>query len=357
MSETILHLDGEGRPIESGEALDIENFPTLLAYLLRQGHIRAEETPRSRLLAGGVSNRVVIVERPNGEAFVLKQALEKLRVAADWRSDPSRIQREALALRWLERLMPPGVVMPLLWEDKTHHVLAMRAAPAPHDNWKTMLLAGRIVEQKHARQFGQMLGRLHGAAYERRDELQAIFADTTFFEELRLRPFYEHAAARRPEAAAFSRALAEETRLMRLTLTHGDYSPKNILVHRGRLILLDHEVVHFGDPAFDVGFALAHLLGKANHLWTLRPVFARAARQFWSAYRASLGARPLIDGLEARAARHTLGCLLARVDGKSPLEYLDEPARARQRAAALSLMARPPKTISVLVRLFLSSIA
>ena len=86
------------------------------------------------------------------------------------------------------------------------------------------------------------------------------------------------------ESADFYRRLISDTRRRRLTLVHGDYSPKNILVRDGRLVLLDHEVIHFGEPAFDLGFAMAHLLSKAHHLPRFRDEFAEATEIFWSSY-------------------------------------------------------------------------
>jgi hypothetical protein len=69
--------------------------------------------PIVRVLAGGISNRTVLVDRPEvGEAWVVKQALPKLRVVVDWFSDPERIHREALGLRWLEELAPSGTITP-----------------------------------------------------------------------------------------------------------------------------------------------------------------------------------------------------------------------------------------------------
>src|SRR5205085_10022401 len=134
-----------------------------------------------------------------------------------------------------------------------------------------------------------------------------------------------------------------DTRARRLTLVHGDYSPKNILVREGRLILLDHEVIHWGEPAFDLGFAMTHLLSKAHHLPQHRAAFADATRQFWRSYCEALGdAVPWRADLEPHAVRHTLGCLLARVAGRSPLEYLGEDERRRQRDVVLSLTGQPP---------------
>src|SRR6185369_10208057 len=116
-------------------------------------------------LALGVSNRTVLVERPNGEAWVVKQALKKLRVAVEWYSSPERIHREALGMRWLAQLAPPGSTTELIFEDQASHILAMTAVPQPHENWKIRLLAGRL-ETGQAEQFGRLLGTIHRAAYE-----------------------------------------------------------------------------------------------------------------------------------------------------------------------------------------------
>jgi 5-methylthioribose kinase len=328
--------------------LDIERPDALLAYLRRAGHIPANEQPVIRNLAGGVSNRTVLVERPSGEAWVLKQALKKLRVAVEWYSSPERIHREALGMRWLAQLAPPGASTRLIFEDHASHVLAMEAVPQPHENWKTLLLAGRL-ETGHVEEFGRLLGTIHRAAYERRAQIAAAFNDRSFFETLRIEPYYVYTWSQIPETAQFYDALIGETRARRLTLVHGDYSPKNILVYQGRLVLLDHEVIHFGDPAFDLGFALAHLLSKAHHVHDMRAAFAAAAGDYWRTYRAALGDVPWSSDLEPRTVRHTLGCLLARVAGRSTLEYLDGEERARQCAAALVLMRQPPVSVADLV--------
>jgi hypothetical protein len=120
------------------------------------------------------------------------------------------------------------------------------------------------------------------------------------------------------------------------------------------LILLDHEVVHFGDPGFDLGFSLTHLLSKAHRICTHREAFATAALRYWSAYRESCQDSARIRALEPRAVRHTLGCLLARVAGRSPLEYLNARERRVQREGVLRLMQRPPASVSDLVSEFIA---
>jgi hypothetical protein len=148
-----------------------------------------------------------------------------------------------------------------------------------------------------------------------------------------------------PAAAAFLDELIATTRGRRLAVVHGDYSPKNVLVHAGRLVVLDFEVIHWGDPAFDLGFGLTHLLSKAHHVRDRRAEFGRFAPVFFREYREALGDVPWAGDLEPHAIRHTLGCLLARACGRSPLEYLDAAARERQRDAVLALIARPPARV------------
>jgi 5-methylthioribose kinase len=332
------------------DALDIEDAPALLAYLRRTGRIAPGEQPRIAILRGGVSNRTVRVERESGEAWVLKQALAKLRVPVDWFSSPERIHREAAGLEWLARLAPPGSIAPLLFEDRERHLLAMQAVPQPHENWKTMLLAGRICPD-HFRQFATLLATIHRDAYGRADFAE-VFGDRGFFESLRLEPYYGYSAQQEPAAAAFLDSLIRETLACRITLVHGDYSPKNILIHDRRLVLLDHEVIHFGDPAFDLGFSLTHFLSKAHHLPALRREFVSAAREYWRVYADALGAPGWAADLEPRAVRHTLACLLARVAGRSPLEYLDPAERVRQRDAVLRIMPSAPARIADLISMF-----
>lgn len=337
-------------------SVDIENAESLRAYLRDSGRVGEVEALEIRTLAGGVSNKTVLVRRRSAEAWVLKQALPKLRTKADWFSDPARIRREALGLEWLPKLAPPRTITPLVFRDDSQNLLAMEAVPEPHENWKTMLLAGRV-EEDLVSQFGTLLGTIHRSAHERRDELQGIFDERGFFESLRLEPYYAYTAEQVPVARRFLHDLIEQTRARRFTLVHGDYSPKNVLVCDGRLMLLDHEVIHWGDAAFDHGFALAHFLSKAHHLAQHREMFGEAAVLFWQRYREAVGDVPWVGDLELAAVRSGLGCLLARVAGRSPLEYLSPAERERQAKAVVLLMENPPPTVDRLTSRFVEEIS
>ena len=335
--------------------LDIEEPAALLAYLRQAGHIAPAEAPTLRRLAGGVSSRTVLVQRASGEAWVLKQSLARLRVSVEWLSDPRRIHTEATALRWLQQLAPAGAVPGLVFEDHVEHLLAMRAVPQPHANWKTVLLAGGLA-QRHVLAFGQLLATIHRRSAERLGEIAPDFKDTSFFESLRLEPYYRYTARQVPAAAGFLNQLIEKTLARRLALVHGDYSPKNVLLYGDQPILLDYEVAHIGDPAFDLGFSLTHLLSKAHHLGSQRAAFGQAALDYWAAYSQTLGDVAWRPELEARAVQHTLGCLLARVAGRSPLEYLSAGERTRQQSAVVALLPDPPLTIEALTGRFLKQL-
>ncbi len=330
--------------------MDIEDSEQLLAYLSARGESSNLEI---KTLSGGVSNRVVLVSWPSGVSWVIKQALSKLRVAVDWYSSPERIHVEALALHYLNEL---GVAVPRLeFEDRQHHLLAMDAVPLPHDNWKLLLLSGHVVPA-HVHSFAEMLASIHTRSSARRTELEPVFRDTSVFESLRLEPYYGYTAEQVPEVSGFLHGLIDATRTHRLCLVHGDFSPKNVLVRDGQLILLDHEVCHWGDPAFDIGFALTHLLSKAHHVRGSRASLRQSCLAFWRTYESIVRSQVWAAELKARAVSSVLGCLLARVAGRSPLEYLGELERVRQRAVVVAMIRRRPRSIPSLVEGFVEQL-
>lgn len=333
--------------------LDVENHAQLLDYLRERNCLESGAHVECHTLAGGVSSRTVLVRPVRGRVagWVIKQSLAKLRTPVDWFCDPARIQREAQALRTLNRLLPSEAVPDFEFYDDQHKLLAMSAVPQPHRNWRDELLAGHI-DTRLVQQFGELLATLHHSALGQAERLSEEFADTQYFEHLRVEPYYEFTAHELPAAAPFLNQLVGSTRTRKRTLVHGDYSPKNILHHRGRLVLVDHEVAHWGDPAFDVGFALTHLLSKANHLPDCREQFGHAAREFWTSYAQAIPANPLLSGLDTAVVRHTLGCLLARVAGRSQLAYLTPDASVRQQKIVCELMGEVPHSTERMISEF-----
>lgn len=337
-------------------SIDIEDKEQLSEYLSKRVPELAEgdETLEVTRLSGGVSNRTMLVNLSAGRSWVVKQALEKLRVPVDWHCDPNRIHREALGMQLLRRLLPAGTVPGLVFEDRQNHLIIMEAVREPFETWKRRLLDGRLApgEIQH---FARILASIHSGGARMLPNLAPELSDLSYFQALRLEPYYEFTAARLPEAAGLLNDLSEGYEREQHTLVHGDFSPKNILIRGRQMILLDHEVIHVGDPAFDLGFSLTHLLSKAHHLHELRSVFLEAARAYWANYRRAVpvALRSEWGGdFEKRVVRHTMACLLARAAGRSQLEYLTDGEKERQVAAVTGLLARRPTRVDELAACF-----
>jgi thiamine kinase-like enzyme len=170
------------------------------------------------------------------------------------------------------------------------------------------------------------------AASWQNPEAERLFGDQTVFDELRIDPYYRYTAARCPEAAGYIGRLMERSGKRRVSLVHGDWSPKNLLVDGSEVWVIDWEVIHFGDPSFDVAFLLNHLLMKSIAIPQYRLELKGLAREFIDALATEWAAEAALELLPA--------LLLARVEGKSPAEYLDAAMQRRARALALDLMQR-----------------
>lgn len=323
--------------------MNIENTHDLLDYLNNRGFIHADTEIRVTPLTGGVSNRTVKLDF-NGNSWVLKQALEKLRVEGAWFSPPERIYHEAEAIRWFENHLP-GTCPKLVFEYRDHYILAMEAVPEPFENLKDILMSS-APKAAYFEKAGELLGQIHQAGLDRQT-IPKIFHDTRFFESLRIEPYYQECREQIQQTSSFFDQLIKETRADRFTFTHGDYSPKNLLVKRDQLILLDHEVAHFGDGTFDLGFFMAHLMSKANYKSLYRQQFLTGCKEFFNSYRHASGG--ISADREQKAIKHTIGCFLARVCGLSQLEYLDGHQRNLQKSIALRLIRDTPVTVYELV--------
>lgn len=303
-----------------------------LAYACRRGLIGHEgAAARVEKLAGGVSCEVLRIHRPDAEPIVLKQALPKLRVAAEWHSDPARIEREVLVMGLARRALGARHVPEVLDYDPENFIYAMASAPLTAVNWKQELLAGRL-DEGLADQCGMLLARFHAIAPEGRDA--ELLRDKSFFYQLRLEAYLEHSARRAPEVSAELLRLARELEEARLCLTHADYTPKNFLVAGGDLILLDYEVSHLGHGVFDVASILNHFHLKALRDEARRDGFARLSRAFLERYVAEGGP----GAGEEILWRCLGGLMLARVVGKSPVEYLNPNQQQKARSTAVKLL-------------------
>jgi len=299
-------------------------------------------------LTGGVSSDIVRITLGDGRRYCAKRALSRLKVASDWQAPLERNRYEAA---WLRRAgaIVPGFAPAVLAEDEaTGTVLLQYLPPDEFVLWKAELLAGRADPAIPLR-LADALGRVHAATLDDADTARA-FATDALFDALRLDPYLRTLATRHPNLAAPILACLAETAATKLALVHGDVSPKNILVSRtdGHPVLLDAECAWYGDPAFDAAFCLNHLLLKAVHLPALRPTLLDQAARFLATWLAHFPAA-LQAGTERRTATLLPCLLLARVDGKSPVEYLGVAEQQRVRDLAMPLIAAPVATLAAVL--------
>lgn len=301
-------------------------------YLRQTGRVPPDAPVRVVELAGGVSNVVLRVDVGDGRPpFVLKQGRERLRVAMDWRAPLRRVWTECEALRVVGALLP-GAVPAVLFEDRDDYLFAMECAPDGMATWKSRLMAGEV-DLGVASRVGRLLGALHRRSAGH-PALRGRLADTSLFEELRVDPYYRTVARAHPALKPALDDLITTMPAVPPALVLGDYSPKNLLVDgRGRLWMLDFECAHAGDPAFDVGFCLSHLVLKLVRARGRRAE-VEAAGRFLAGYEAEAHTPD-------RSARHAAACLLARLDGKSPVEYRGELDQDLVRRLAAECLTAP----------------
>lgn len=316
----------------------------VLPALARMGLVDADEIPVLQPLSGGVSSMILRVDTRRGPLCV-KQALPELRVATHWSAPLSRNLAEVAWMREVARELPQAVPR-ILGEDPSSYTFAMEwLAPDQHPVWKALLRDG-VADAAFAAQVATLVARIH-AHSAHRPELAAAFANDQNFFALRLDPYFVSAARVHPDCAAALLQLVERTAAARYALVHGDISPKNILAGPNGPVILDAECAWYGDPAFDAAFCLTHLLAKC--LW--RPAstdaFLACFDAFADAYLAHADWEPRA-ALEVRIAQLLAGILLARVDGKSPLEYLDDAGKAVQRAFARRFLLAPTDTLGAM---------
>jgi aminoglycoside phosphotransferase (APT) family kinase protein len=271
------------------------------------------------MLTGGVASNIWRVDTPK-RTFVVKKALPQLRVAQLWNAPVSRNASEVDWLLEAGRVLPDAVPT-ILASDAHAGIFAMSFFdPARFPVWKHELRAGKAASS-FAGRVGHNLATIHastaGSPY-----IAHRFANDKAFHSLRIEPYLEATARLHADLAEPLFQLASDTLSSKYALVHGDVSPKNILVGPNGPVFLDAECAWFGEPAFDLAFCLNHFLLKCLWVPSAREVLLSSFDELAASYLARVDWESSAD-IEARASRLLPALLLARVDGKSPVEYID----------------------------------
>jgi 5-methylthioribose kinase len=321
--------------------MSVSDIDTLLQ---RAGLMGSQEEGRVTPLTGGVSSDIWRVDIPGGRSVCVKRALAQLKVAADWQAPVSRNAYEWAWMQFAVEVVPQSVPTPLAHDEALGMFAMGFLDPVTHPVWKQQLLSG-YVDVATAAAVGRVMGVLHQSS-ARRPDLAARFATDDNFHALRLEPYLVATAGRHPSLAPVLHELVQRTAHHPMALVHGDVSPKNILVGPNGPILLDAECAWYGDPAFDVAFCLNHLMLKRLVVPHQSAALHESFLALLEAYFDAVTFEPRHE-LEARCARLLPALMLARVDGKSPVEYLTTGAEQdRVRAFAVPRLVRPVSSLA-----------
>jgi aminoglycoside phosphotransferase (APT) family kinase protein len=284
----------------------------VIEYLKLEGLIQFNDHAKVEHLSGGVSCRVWKVT-VNSNRWVIKQALEKLDVKADWFSDVERIHREHEVMKQLELVIPECNIPKILHVDYVNHIYLMTCAEEGAETWKECLMSG-IFNADSARSAVDILNQIHIQSHRMDEKVKAGFSDQKYFNQLRIDPFHRFLIPKYPELSDDINGLIKELTEQKTCLVHGDFSPKNMLVEKsGKIVLIDYEVAHWGNPIFDLAYCLGHLMLKAWHLNNPEQLL-KLISIFFTDYKGKF------DNL----LPHLGLMLLARMDGKSPVNYIQD---------------------------------
>ncbi len=294
---------------------------SVIPYLTERKLLTGDATVE--VLTGGVSC-VVLAVASDAREIVVKQALPELKTKAKWVADQRRAIVEAEAMRVYQSITPDSVPE-LLDCDAANFTLTMSRLPNTCTNWKQDMLEGRI-HPEMGEKLGKILAKWHNTTAVD-VSIKAKFMEGELFEQLRVSPFYRAVAAKNPNLQAVINSLIEEITTEKIALVHGDFSPKNILATSDHSpIVLDFEVAHTGNPVFDLAFVSAHLLCKTVRTQspTEKAAITKTAVNFLSSYREYTRI-----SIAETLPQHVALIALARVEGVSPVNYLDEPAQQK----------------------------
>jgi len=294
-------------------------------------------------LTGGISSDIWKVTTAD-HSFCVKRALPQLAVEVEWQVPVERNRFEVDWYRIADELVP-GAAPRVLAHDEKAMLFAMEFLdPSEFKLYKDELRDGHA-DPGIAAEVGRRLACIHAGTAGRVD-LKEIFPRNDIFHAIRLEPYLEATAGPHPDLHDVLYALSERTHVTRLAMIHGDVSPKNILIGPDGPVFLDAECACIGDPAFDLAFCLNHFLLKC--LWTPagRPAFLDCFEAMTEAYLAGVDWEPP-DEMESRTASLLPGLFLARVDGKSPVEYITEDEEREQvRRVGRALLQTPPARLA-----------
>ncbi|MFH0820637.1 MAG: aminoglycoside phosphotransferase family protein [Candidatus Peregrinibacteria bacterium] len=286
---------------------------SIIAALLKNKVIASpDEIVDMRPADSGITNHSYLIQTPKLSLFC-KYAPGKPQGIAVAGAVENRLEIEAKAIDLLKRLnLNPANFPEVIFYDATFSVLALKQVPTGSRLLSDDLMAGKV-DRTISSKMGEILASIHNASLNNPVAAHVLLG-TDALEKVRIPASYQNISPL-PEIQKKADVLADELIRNKTCIVHCDYKPNNLFVcPNGKLMVIDWEFAHYGDPAFDCGF----LMGIYLHFAMVNPKkyerYLTAIEDYWRAY-ADNSAVKNINELEKRALMHAGVSILARLDG------------------------------------------
>ena len=270
-------------------------------------------------LTGGVSSDIwrIISLKKN---FCIKKSKSKLSVKQEWHAP---VIRNYYEYQWYNEVntISKNITPKVIYVNKNPYFFVMEYYDKKdYPLWKNELFNLKL-NQNFTKNVALNLAKIHSQTYNK-TIIAKKFDTIKLFEDLRIDPYIRFSALAHDDINSELISIADSLHNSQIALVHGDISPKNILINNSKPIFLDAECAWFGDPVFDISFCLNHIILKSlvlkkidkeliNHFNILANNYL--SNVFWE--------NPRI--YEKRIIRVLASLMLARIDGKSPVEYIN----------------------------------
>ena len=297
--------------------------------------IKNEKIINVEPLKGGVSCEIYKVDTTTN-SYCIKKALKKLRVEKDWYADPIRSYYEYLWLKKTKKILPSSIPEVISYNRMKNYLIIEYLNMSRYSNLKEDLLKGKV-DLDNLNKIAKKLLYIHKNLKSNYNK--KIFQTHNFnFIKLRINPYLLELNKTYPELKKYINETVNLLRNNQHTVIHADFTPKNILVSKNKQIILDAETANYGDPSFDIVSLINHLIIKLLFVNKNKKNFVLALKKIFNTYHSNVTWEEKQDIIKRSLTLLPL-MMLARVDGKSPVEYIkNNKEKNKLRRIALDLI-------------------
>ena len=271
-------------------------------------------------MEGGVSSEVYKVKTSN-KTYCVKRSLAKLLVKKEWFADKKRLKYEYYWLKHCKKIIPNNIPNIITFSEKKDYLVLEFFDQNKFTTLKHLLFKKKI-NLNLIKNISKNLFKIHNKS--KNTSIKKKFSKNfKNFYDLRLDAYFNEVKRVHPNLKNHINKINRNYIKNSTTLVHGDFSPKNILTDNRSIKFIDAETCNFGDPVFDVVFFNNHLLIKSIIIPEKKNEFLECYKLFFNTYIKLLKGHEKFNFI-SRCIDMIPIMLIARIDGKSPVEYVKE---------------------------------